>query len=77
MHINNAWPPPKGSRWWVSSSDTILWPNGWPGTWNWPLNQMVSAYRAGDATMLQAELLAIKATDRIDDWDQLLTAPTP
>jgi hypothetical protein len=76
MHINNAWPPPKGSCWWVNSSDTIPWPRGWPGLWSWPLTAMAPAYGAGDATMLRAELLAIKATNRIDDWDTLLTAPT-
>lgn len=73
-------PAPEGYT--LNSADWYDWPEGWPGSWSWPPDDIgdlldearrrPAAQRDADIAAWHAKLRAIRATNRPDDWERWL-----
>jgi hypothetical protein len=65
-----AWPP-SSPDWALNVSDTIAWPAGWPGLWQWPPDTIAHNYKGTDPTSFRSMLRQVRATNRPDTfWDE-------
>jgi hypothetical protein len=74
MKRAGRWPPAPGAEWALDSSDEVGWLPGWPGDWAWPPRSIHAAIdRRDNVDALRDRLLAMRATNRIDDFDRILS----
>jgi hypothetical protein len=61
----------KADQWALRLGDDFAWPEGWPGSWQWPPATFVGALQdPQNVTEFTRQLLAIRATNRADDWEK-------
>jgi hypothetical protein len=63
----------KTDAWALMSSDDFPWLEGWPGDWPWPPATFSTALeQAFDVTAFREQLLAVRARNRADRWEDFL-----
>lgn len=72
-----SWPP-SAAGWSLSLADAVEWPEGWPGSWQWPPGDFGErldaaklrppAERQADREAFRSKLRAVRATNRVDAW---------
>jgi len=68
----------RGDPWSIETTDEFDWPNTqWPGSWAWPVIDLAAILERAsrDPTgneAFRAQLLAVRAKNRVDDWERLL-----
>ena len=64
-----------GSDWALSLNDDFDWLPGWPGTWQWPASEFAAPLEQASRERneaFRAQLRAVRAKNRVDDWERLL-----